>query len=50
MSLRHIAQEIAVEHELAKRRANELVTQIVEVITKRLRKGDKIRLSGLGIL
>jgi DNA-binding protein HU-beta len=48
LTLRHIAKEIAVGHKLAKRQANELITQIVEIITKRLKKGDKIRLTGLG--
>jgi DNA-binding protein HU-beta len=50
LTLRHIAEEIALEHEMVKRQANELVAQIIEIITRRLKKGDKIRLSGLGIL
>ncbi|MBM6592997.1 HU family DNA-binding protein [Microvirga sp. BT291] len=50
LTLRHIAEEIALGHELAKRQANELMAQVVEIITRRLKKGDKIRLSGLGIL
>jgi DNA-binding protein HU-beta len=50
LTLRHIAESISTTHELPKRQANELMTQVVEMITKSLKKGDKIRLSGLGIL
>jgi DNA-binding protein HU-beta len=35
---------------MPKRQANEILGQVVEVITKTLKKGGKIRLSGLGIL
>ena len=47
LTLRHIAEQLSEVHELPKRQANEMLTQ---VIAKSLKKGDKIRLSGLGIL
>jgi DNA-binding protein HU-beta len=50
LTLRHIAEKISELHELPKRQANEMLTQVVEMIAKSLKKGDKIRLSGLGIL
>ena len=50
LTLRHIAESLSTTHELPKRQANELVTQVVEMITANLKKGNKIRLSGLGIL
>jgi DNA-binding protein HU-beta len=50
LTLRHIAEQLSEVHDLPKRQANELLTQVIEMITKSLRKGDKIRLSGLGIL
>jgi DNA-binding protein HU-beta len=50
LTLRHIAERLSEAHELPKRQANEMLTQVVEMITKSLKKGDKIRLSGLGIL
>ena len=50
LTLRHIAEQLSEAHELPKRQANEMLTQVVEMIAKRLKKGDKIRLSGLGIL
>ena len=45
-----MAERLAETHELPKRQANEMLTQIVEMITKSLKKGEKIRLTGLGIL
>ncbi len=50
LTLRNIAERLAEVHELPKRQANEMLTQVVEMIAKSLKKGDKIRLTGLGIL
>ena len=50
LTLRNIADTLSEMHELPKRQANEMLTQVVEIIAKSLKKGDKIRLSGLGIL
>ena len=50
LTLRHIADELSAAHELPKRQANEMLTQVIEMIAKSLKKGDKIRLTGLGIL
>ncbi|WP_315974880.1 HU family DNA-binding protein [Microvirga yunnanensis] len=50
LTLRHIAEQLSEVHELPKRQANEILTQVIEMIAKSLKKGDKIRLSGLGIL
>jgi DNA-binding protein HU-beta len=50
LSLRNIAERISETHELPKRQANEMLSQVVEMIAKSLKKGEKIRLSGLGIL
>ena len=50
LTLRHIAERLSELHEVPKRQANEMMTQVIEMIAKSLKKGDKIRLSGLGIL
>jgi len=50
LTLRHIAEQLSEAHELPKRQANEMLTQVIEIIAKSLKKGEKIRLSGLGIL
>nr|WP_166802266.1 HU family DNA-binding protein [Microvirga pakistanensis] len=50
LTLRHIAEALSEMHELPKRQANEMMTQVVDFIAKSLKKGEKIRLTGLGIL
>jgi len=50
LTLRNIAETLSEMHELPKRQANEMLTQVVEIIAKSLKKGEKIRLTGLGIL
>ena len=50
LTLRNIAESLSQTHEMPKRQANEMLTQMVEMITKSLKKGGKIRLPGLGML
>jgi DNA-binding protein HU-beta len=50
LTLRNIAERLSEAHDLPKRQANEMLTDMVEIIAKSLKKGEKIRLSGLGIL
>ncbi len=50
LTLRNIAERLSEAHELPKRQANEMLTQVVEMIARSLKKGEKIRLTGLGIL
>src|ERR687890_176632 len=47
---RHLAERLSEAHELPKRQANEMLVQVVEMIARSLKKGEKIRLTGLGIL
>jgi len=50
LTLRHLAERLSEAHELPKRQANEMLVQVIEMITRSLKKGEKIRLTGLGIL
>jgi len=50
LTLRHISEALSEMHELPKRQVNEMMTQVVDFIAKSLKKGEKIRLTGLGIL
>jgi DNA-binding protein HU-beta len=50
LTLRHIAERLSETRELPKRQANEILIQVVEMIARSLKKGEKIRLTGLGIL
>jgi DNA-binding protein HU-beta len=49
-TLRHLAEELAEAHGLPKKQANTVVLDLVERITKHLKKGERIRMAGLGIL
>jgi DNA-binding protein HU-beta len=48
--LKHIAANLAEEHELAKKTAETILNNMVDLIVKHLKKGDRIRIGGLGIL
>jgi DNA-binding protein HU-beta len=41
---------LAEEHELTKKQGVEMLTDLVTMITKHLKKGERIRIAGLGIL
>jgi len=50
VSLKQLAAEIAEAHELSKKDAQAILDDTISRITKHLKKGNKIRLTGLGIL
>ena len=50
ITLKQIAAELAEGHDLPKKQAEGLLGDLVALTTKHLVKGDKIRLTGLGIL
>ena len=50
VTLKHLAAAIADEQELSKKQAEAILNDLVGRMTKHLKKGDKIRLTGLGIL
>jgi DNA-binding protein HU-beta len=50
ITLKHIAAELAEGHDLSKKATEAVLDDFVAVVTRQLAKGDKIRLSGLGIL
>jgi DNA-binding protein HU-beta len=50
ITLKHLAAELADSHDLAKKQAEAMLGDLVTLATKHLKKGDKIRLNGLGIL
>ena len=50
VSLKHLAAALAENHELPKKQTEAMLNDVVALITKHLKKGDRIRLVGLGVL
>jgi DNA-binding protein HU-beta len=50
ITLKHLAADIAEAQELSKKQAEAILTDMVERITTHLKKGERIRIVGLGIL
>jgi DNA-binding protein HU-beta len=50
ITLKHLAATLSEEHEISKKKAELVLTDLVATITKHLKKGDRIRIVGLGIL
>ncbi len=50
ITLRNLGADLAEAHNMPKKQANLVLADLVERITKHLKKGDRIRMSGLGIL
>ncbi len=49
VALSKIAAELAEKHEMSKKGMNELLANFVELTVKNLKKGNKVRVTGLGI-
>ena len=50
VSLKHLAASLAGDHEMPKKQAEAILNDLVSLVSKHLKKGDRIRLAGLGIL
>lgn len=50
VTLKQIAAELAESHEVPRKQAEAMLGDLVSVTARHLKKGDKIRLTGLGIL
>ena len=50
VTLKHLAAELADSHDIAKKQAEAVLGDLVTLTTRHLKKGAKIRLTGLGIL
>ena len=50
ITLKHLAAAIAEDQELSKKPAESILGDMVTMITKHLKKGERIRIVGLGIL
>ena len=50
VTVKHLAAEIADGQDMSKKQAEAILTDVVTRIAKHLKKGDRIRIVGLGIL
>jgi DNA-binding protein HU-beta len=50
VTLKHLAAQLAEDHEIAKKQADAILGDLVTLVTKHLKKGERIRIAGLGIL
>jgi DNA-binding protein HU-beta len=50
VTLKQIAADVAATHEITKKQAEAILDDLVTATSKHLKKGDKVRLTGLGIL
>jgi DNA-binding protein HU-beta len=50
ITLKHLAASLSEDHDMSKKRAESILTDLVSTVTEHLKKGDRIRIVGLGIL
>jgi DNA-binding protein HU-beta len=50
VTLKHLAANVAEDHEMPKKQAETVLGSMVDLIAKHLKKGDRVRIAGLGIL
>ena len=50
VTTKHLAYTLADQHSLTKKQGTQMLEDLVGLITKHLKKGDRIRIVGLGIL
>ena len=50
ITLKNLAAELAESHEVPKKQTQAMLSDMVALVVKHLKKGDRLRLVGLGIL
>src|SRR5262245_65941624 len=50
VTLKHLAAALAESHEMPKKQADAMLNDMVGLVVKHLKKGERIRIGGLGIL
>ena len=50
VTLKHLAAALSEDHEMSKKQSEAILVDLVTKVTKHLKKGDRIRIVGLGIL
>jgi DNA-binding protein HU-beta len=50
VTLRQLSAELAENHEMPRKQCDAVLGDMVGLVTRHLKKGDKIRINGLGVL
>ncbi len=50
VTLKNIAADLAEKHEMPKKQMNEILDDLVTHLSKNLKKGNRVRIAGFGIL
>ena len=50
VTLKHLAAALADQHEITKKKSEAILNDSIGLVTKHLKKGERIRIAGLGIL
>jgi DNA-binding protein HU-beta len=50
VTTRHLAYELAEQHQLPRKQGLEIMEELVGMITKHLKKGERVKIAGLGVL
>lgn len=50
VTMKHIAADLAEKHDMPKKAMNQIMEELVAHLVKNLKKGNRIRIAGLGIL
>jgi DNA-binding protein HU-beta len=50
VTTKHLAYELAEQHQLSKKQGLQLMEELVGMITRSLRTGERVKIAGLGIL
>ena len=50
VTTKHLAAKLAEDHEMSKKQAETVLGDLFDLVTKHLKKGDRIRIGGFGIL
>ena len=50
VTTKHLAYTLAEQHQLTKKQGQAMLEDLVGMITRRLKKGERVKIAGLGIL
>ena len=50
VTLKHLAASLSESHDMPRKQADAMLSEMVGMVTRHLKKGDKVRLTGLGML